>query len=76
MKYLGSKTRIAKSIVPIIQAYIDKSGFDTYVEPFVGGANVIDKIRCKYKIGFDINPYLIALLNYASTGGGIASYDL
>lgn len=69
VKYLGSKTRIAKSIVPIIQTYIDKSGFDTYVEPFVGGANVIDKIRCKYKIGFDINPYLIALLNYASTGG-------
>ena len=34
----------------------------TYVEPFVGGANVIDKIKCDVRIGSDINEYLIELL--------------
>lgn len=62
MKYMGSKSRIAKDIVPIIQKYIDDNGIIDYIEPFCGGANIIDKIRCKNKIASDINPYLIALL--------------
>lgn len=63
MKYMGSKSRIAKFIVPIIQQYIDDNNTTQYIEPFVGGANVIDKIECKSKIGTDLNKYLIALLN-------------
>ena len=62
MKYMGSKARIAKYIVPIIQQYIDENNITTYIEPFVGGANVIDKIKCMQKIGSDKNQYLIALL--------------
>lgn len=61
MKYMGSKSRIAKYIVPIIQTYVDDYS-STYIEPFVGGANVIDKVKVKNKHGFDLNPYLIALL--------------
>lgn len=68
MKYMGSKSRVSKYIVPIIQIYIDETGFD-YVEPFVGGANVIDKISSYKKTGFDINPYLISLLEYMRDGG-------
>lgn len=68
IKYMGSKSRIAKYIVPIIQRYIDESGTNTYIEPFVGGANVIDKIRCPTKIGSDNNPYLIALLQHVQNG--------
>ena len=64
MKYMGSKSRIAKQIVPIIQKYIDDNNIKTYVEPFVGGANVIDKIKCDKKYGFDKNKYLIALLRH------------
>ena len=64
MQYMGSKNRISKYIVPIIQDYIDSNKFKYYVEPFVGGANIIDKIKCQHKIGNDINPYLIALLNH------------
>ncbi len=63
MKYMGSKQRIAKFIVPIIQNYIDENNITQYIEPFVGGANIIDKIECKLKIGTDLNKYLIALLN-------------
>lgn len=62
MKYMGSKSRIAKYIVPIIQKYIDETNCKYYLEPFVGGANVIDKIKCETKIGSDKNKYLIALL--------------
>ena len=64
MRYMGSKSRFAKDLVPIIQSYIteDTKG---YLEPFVGGANVIDKIKCNNKIGCDIHKQLIALLNKA-----------
>lgn len=61
MKYFGSKTRIAKYIVPILQKEIDDNNITTYYEPFVGGANIIDKIKCEQKYGYDINKYLIAL---------------
>lgn len=73
MKYMGSKSRIAKYIVPIIQKYIDDNNIVLYVEPFVGGANVIDKIRCEQKVGYDLNKYLIALLEHVSEGGEL--YD-
>ena len=65
---MGSKSRIAKHIVPIIQRYIDENNIEKYVEPFVGGANVIDKVQCKEKYGFDKNKYLIALLKRVQSG--------
>jgi len=66
---MGSKSRIAKHIVPIIQRYIDENNITKYYEPFVGGANIIDKIVCKKKFGSDLNKYLIALLTHVSNGG-------
>ena len=61
MKYMGSKARIAKHILPIILK--DRKDGQWYVEPFVGGANVIDKVDGN-RIGCDINPYLIAILQH------------
>ena len=69
MRYMGSKSRIAKYIAPIIQQCIDGSHSDTYIEPFVGGANVIDKIKCWRRIGYDENQYLIALLKHVQANG-------
>ena len=66
MQYMGSKNRYAKYIVPIIQSYIDENNIAKYLEPFVGGANIIDKVRWEKKIGCDSNEYLIALLQYVS----------
>lgn len=62
MQYMGSKNRYAKEVVPIIQKYIDDNNIEQYLEPFVGGANVIDKIKCDKRVGCDLNEYLIALL--------------
>ena len=64
MVYQGSKNRLAKYIIPILQKYIDDNGIETYIEPFCGGANIIDKIRCKNKIASDFNEDLISLLKY------------
>ena len=44
MRYVGSKNRISKYLVPIIQNYINDN-CKGYIEPFVGGANIIDKIK-------------------------------
>lgn len=72
MVYQGSKNRLAKYIVPIIQKYIDDYNIDTYVEPMVGGANIIDKVNCKHKIGSDSNDELIALLKYAQSDNDLS----
>lgn len=65
MKYMGSKSRIAKHILPII---LDgrKDG-QYYVEPFCGGCNMIDKVPGN-RIANDSNPYLIAMWEALSWG--------
>lgn len=68
MKYMGSKSRITKHIVPILQGIIDRNDIHCYYEPFVGGCNVIDKIVCDNRIGNDVNPYLIELLKGQQRG--------
>ena len=66
MQYVGSKNRLSKELKAIIQPYINDN-CKGYIEPFVGGANMIDKIKCSNKIGYDNNLYLIALLNHVKT---------
>ncbi|MGL4523561.1 MAG: DNA adenine methylase [Bacilli bacterium] len=64
MVYLGSKNRISKYLKPIIESYITPD-VRHYVEPFVGGANMIDKIETPHgvvKIGCDNHEELIELL--------------
>lgn len=56
---MGSKNRIAKDILPIMLS--ERRQDQYWVEPFVGGANMIDKVEGN-RIGADINPYLIAAL--------------
>jgi len=65
MRYMGSKRRIAKHILPIILK--NRLPNQWYVEPFVGGANVIERVTGN-RIGYDINPYLIACLKALANG--------
>lgn len=55
MKYMGSKNRIAKHILPIILK--DRQPNQYYVEPFVGGCNMIDKVD-GLRIGGEFNKYI------------------
>lgn len=59
MKYMWSKNRIAKYLLPIILK--DRKEWQWYVEPFVWGANMIDKVDGN-RIGSDFNEYLIKAL--------------
>lgn len=61
MKYMGSKNRIAKELLPIILK--DRQDGQWYVEPFVGGANMIDKVDGN-RIGSDGNKYVIDALRF------------
>ena len=63
MKYMGSKSRIAKHILPIMRDDAEKHGITTWVEPFVGGGNMIDKVPERMRrIGIDYNPHTIAAM--------------
>ena len=65
MKYMGSKARHAKELLPIILA--NRKQGQWYVEPFVGGANMIDKVDGN-RMGADINEYLIEMWKAVSSG--------
>lgn len=56
MKYMGSKARIAKHILPIMLK--NRKEGQWWVEPFVGGANMIDKVDGN-RLGADSNYWLI-----------------
>lgn len=60
MKYMGSKSKISKEILPIILK--NRKPNQYYIELFVGGCNSIDKVD-GLRIGNDINPFLIAMWN-------------
>lgn len=58
MKYMGSKNRLAKEILPIILK--DRKDNQFYVEPFCGGLGTFDKVSGN-RIANDKNKYLIAM---------------
>lgn len=65
MRYLGSKRRIAKSILPVI---LSTRGQDSwYVEPFVGGLNSMIHVTGK-RLGADTNKYVIEMFKAIQNG--------
>lgn len=62
---MGSKNRHAKELLPIILA--DRRDGQWYVEPFVGGANMIDKVD-GLRWGNDCHPHLIAMWRALQNG--------
>jgi DNA adenine methylase len=58
MKYMGSKNRFAKELLPIILK--DRTKGQYYVEPFAGGMNLIDKVTGN-RIANDIQTDLIEM---------------
>lgn len=69
MKYMGSKARIAKHILPIMLKEAEKHGITKWVEPFVGGANMIDKVPENFeRVGYDYNKYIIEMFKELQKG--------
>ena len=71
MVYMGSKANIADNILSYIHSYILVNNYTTYIEPFVGGANVIDKVNADHKYAYDKNKYLIALFKHLQNCGDL-----
>ena len=60
MKYMGSKNRIAKHLLPIMLKEAERHGITKWVEPFVGGGGMIDKVPSTFeRVGYDLNPHTI-----------------
>lgn len=68
MKYMGSKARLSKDLAPLMNGVIREFGIKTYIEPFVGGANMIERIECENKLGSDNNDYLIQMWKLIQDG--------
>lgn len=59
MKYMGSKARLARSILPFINKALLVNS--TYVEPFLGGANMMSEVVADVRIGCELNKYVAAM---------------
>ena len=55
---MGSKNRVANELVPIMTESRKENQY--FVEPFVGGSNIIDKVGGN-RLASDNNKYLIEL---------------
>lgn len=66
MRYMGSKARHAKHIVPLSMTGHDPSR--PYIEPFVGGGNMICHVPADNRQGSDVAEWAIALLDALSKG--------
>lgn len=68
MRYQGSKSRLAKDIIPIITKNL--YGTDrVFIDLFAGGMNLVDKVNHPNKIAVDVNSYIIQLWNDIKSKG-------
>lgn len=65
---MGSKARLSKDLSTLINNLIENHEITTYIEPFVGGANLIEHIECENKLGSDNNAYLIQMWKLLKDG--------
>lgn len=65
MQYFGGKAKIAKYIVPYLEGVRKEN--QIFVEPFVGGANIISHMSGKRK-AYDFNEYLIEMYKGVQNG--------
>lgn len=70
MKYMGSKSRVSKDILPIMLVEAERYNFKKWVEPFVGGGNVIKNVPKSFsRFGYDNNKHLMAMFNHIKNNG-------
>lgn len=71
MRYQGSKRRFAKAILHAIDkdcGGIYSGKYQNWIEPFVGGCNMIEHINRLRRFGYDSNRYLIAFYQALQAG--------
>lgn len=68
MRYMGGKFRLRKPICKILNGLIKDYDIKTYVEPFVGGCNIVPFIECENRIASDISLPLISMYEALQNG--------
>jgi DNA adenine methylase len=63
---MGSKARHAKHIAPILMA--DHNQSKPYIEPFLGGGNMMANVPADIRIGGDVAKYAVSLLRAVASG--------
>lgn len=63
MRYMGSKGRHGREILKTIG-----SNFEPWVEPFVGGGNMLAHVESPLRMASDFDKYSVAVLEALSTG--------
>ena len=77
MKYMGSKSKIANKIISVILEHAESSKYKIWVEPFVGGANVIKNVPSEFeRLGYDKNYYLIEMYKFLQSNGFSYTEDI
>jgi DNA adenine methylase len=66
MRYMGSKARYAAQIMPILMR--GHNGNRWYIEPFVGGGNMISACPADNRWGNDVAAFAVALLEAVARG--------
>jgi len=66
LQYFGGKHRVAEKLVAFMQPFIDRA--DAYVEPFVGGANILRRVKHPNRYASDANAHLICLYQALQQG--------
>lgn len=66
MRYMGGKFHIAKPIAGLINQL--RLNGQPYLEPFVGGCNIVPRIIGGVRIASDANPYLITMYKALQQG--------
>lgn len=59
MQYFGGKQRIAPQLCAFLQPHVDQAG--AFVEPFLGGANIVTRIAAPLRYAADANIALITM---------------
>lgn len=61
MVYVGSKTKLKKDLLPVLNSYIKKNQIENFYSVCCGGCNLEFEIECKNVFCSDLSPTLIAL---------------
>lgn len=66
MRYLGNKSRLAKSLAPVLMEQL--TGKNWYIEPFAGAFGMISNVDYLNRIAYDKDKYIIALMKAVRDG--------
>lgn len=66
MRYLGGKGRYTAGVISVIRQLLSRN--QSYWEPFCGSCKVLANVRCRKRLGSDVDKHIIRLLRAVRDG--------